>query len=220
MGTIAASVILDRATTTLLDDDGVTWTPAELLDYLRAGINAIFTFKPDCSTKNVPHALVPGSRQRIPDDGTQVLDVVRNLGAAGITPGRSIRQVERQTLDADDPNWHVATGPEVLHFTSDKRDPRTFYIYPSRAPWSVELVYAAHPERLASADSILPIDDLYESALHAYVVAYAYFKNAKRGDVAKSQAYLGMFSQMIGAKSSAQFQFAPAPSPVDNAKDR
>ncbi|MBA4285466.1 MAG: hypothetical protein C0434_08045 [Xanthomonadaceae bacterium] len=221
MGTIAASVILNRAAKTLLDETGVTWQPSELLDYLRAGINAVFLFKQDCSTRNVPHALAAGSKQAIPQDGTQALDVVRNLGPAGATPGAAIRQVERETLDRDDPNWHTATGPQVLHVTFDKRDPRTFYVYP-RPPgaWSVELVYAAHPQRIESASDVLPIDDLYETPLHAYVVAYAYFKNAKRGDVAKSQAYLGMFTQMIGAKSAAQFQFAPLPSPVDSQKDR
>lgn len=221
MGTIAVSVILNRASKTLLDETNVAWADTELLDYLRAGINAIVANKPDASVKNVAFLVVAGSKQTIPNDGIQQLDVVRNLGASGNTPGKVIRQVERTALDHSDPDWHLKTGPEVLHFCSDKRDPRTFYLYPARVPpWSIELVYVAHPARIENENSILPIDDLYENPLHAFVVAHAYAKNTKRQDLNKFQAYMAIFAQSIGAKTQVQFAFAPVPADVDNAQDR
>lgn len=222
MGTIAASVILNRAAKTLLDETGVVWNPAELLDYLNAGITAIVAAKPDAFTVNAPFPLVAGTKQSIPASGIQILDVIRNLGAGGATPGGVIRQAERTALDHADPQWHTATGTEVLHFMTDRRDPRVFYVYPARTslPWSVELLYASHPPRISAPNEILPIDDLYESPLHAYVCGYAYAKNTKRQDVGKMNGYMTMFANSIGVKSQVQFAFAPTPADLSDPQDR
>ena len=50
MGTIAASVILNRASQTLIDETGGTWSPSEMLGHLNAGISATVSRKPDTST--------------------------------------------------------------------------------------------------------------------------------------------------------------------------
>lgn len=221
MGTITAATVLNRAAKTLLDETGVTWARTELLDYLNAAITAIVAAKPDVYTLNQPFTLAAGSKQQLPLGGIQILDCVRNLGANGTTPGTVIRQVERSALDHSNPEWHVELGQKVLHFVADKRDPRTFYIYPTvSGAWNIELVFAAHPPRITVDTTVLPIDDLYENPLHAYVVGYAYAKNSKRQDLNKMQGYMAIFAQSIGTKSQVQFAIAPVPADVDEATDR
>lgn len=208
MGTIACSVILNRAAKTLFDETGVRWTPVELLDYLNAGIAAVIAAKPDAGSVSEPFELDPGSRQEIPPEFSQFLGVVRNLGGDGLTPGKAIRQIERNELDHSNPDWHTATGSAVLHYTHDKRLPREFYVFPATSGF-VELQGVKRPAAVTDAAYELPIDDLYESPLHNWVVAYAYAKSSKSGDMNRASAYLTLFANALGLKSQMQFSFAP-----------
>lgn len=221
MGTIAASAITSRAQKILLDETGVTWSAPELLDYLNAGITAIVSNKPDAYTVTRAHPLAAGSKQTLPVQVDQIVDVICNLGANGTTRGRAIRQIERTSLDLERPGWHAAVGPEVRHWVADLRDPSVFWTYPTPAtPWQVEVMVSETPPRLALVTDTLPISDLYESPLTHWVLAHAYAKNTKRGDLAKTQAYLALFASAIGAKSQIQFQFAPAAVDMPGQKDR
>lgn len=206
---ILASVIISRAQTTLLDATGVLWPQAELLDYLNAGITAIIAVKPDANTATASFTVTNGqAKQTIPSDGIEFLDVVRNLSGTGT----AIRQIERNHLNHIAPTWpNTATTGDILHYMHDKRNPTIFYIYPqpSSGTHNVELVYTQLPARLTSVSQTLPIADIFEGPLHNYVVAYAYAKNAKRGDLTKAQAYFAMFANSIGARTQAQFEFAP-----------
>lgn len=201
--TIAASVVIRRAQKTLFDETGVMWPEDELLDYLNAGVNAICANKPDAFVKNEIVALAPDSKQTIPAGGIQLLDVIRNAG------GRAIRQTDRNHLDHSNPEWHNDVGSSVKHFMHDKRDPKRFYVWPRVAGGSVELSYAAHPPRMASLTSPIPVDDLYETPLHHFVCGNAYAKNSKRGDLNKANAYFTMFVNAIGAKRQVQLAFSP-----------
>ncbi|AXQ30450.1 hypothetical protein D0B54_17980 [Solimonas sp. K1W22B-7] len=208
MGSIACSRILQRAARTLFDETGVRWPPAELLDYLNAGIGAIVAAKPDVAATAQPFELVGGSRQDLPQDFIQFLGLTRNLGADGATPGRAIRQVERNELDHGYPDWHSATGEAVLHYCHDRRLPRLFYVFPAAAGW-VELQGVKAPAEIVDAAETLPLDDLYENPLHNWVVAYAYAKSSKSGDMNRSGAYMTLFANALGLKSQLQFSFAP-----------
>ena len=83
---IAASVVIDKAATTLYDETNIRWTEAELLSYLNEGILAVLAYKPDAYVVDAAVALVAGSRQTIPSTGVELLDVMRNEGDDGATP--------------------------------------------------------------------------------------------------------------------------------------
>jgi len=86
--------------------------------------------------------LKPGTKQSIdviaaadvkPGDGSvaadQVFgnflnDIVRNMGADGLTPGRTISVIARDMMDSSNPNWHsAATKNRVDEYTFDIRTP-------------------------------------------------------------------------------------------------
>ena len=202
---ITAQTIIDRAEKTLLDDTNVLWTAAELLDYLNSGISAIVAAKPDTSVTTTNFALTSSTpKQTLPSGAIQLLDVIRNADS----PYTAIRQIERNHLNHINPDWASTTGSAVKHFMYDKRNPKVFWVYPTpTSGFNIEIVYASQPARIAIGDNI-PVDDLYENALYFFVLALAYAKNAKRGDMSKAQGYFGAFANSIGVRQ-VQYQFSP-----------
>lgn len=203
---IAASVVINRAAKTLLDDTNVLWGAAELLDYVNAGLSALVAAKPDLSVTTTNFTLTSSTpKQTIPSGAIQLIDVIRNTSS----PFTAIRQVERNHLNHIDPDWSNTTGAVVKHFVYDKRNPKIFYVYPTPSSgFQIEVVYASAPTRLTTAGDTLPVDDLYENALYFFVLALAYAKNAKRGDLNKAQGYFAAFANSIGVRQ-VQYSFSP-----------
>lgn len=209
MGTIACSVILDRASRKLFDETKVRWMAPELLDDLNGGLSWLVLNKPDAFTVIGNIELAEGALQSVPESGSLLLAVLENTGADGLVIGKAIRQIERNELDHNNPDWLTATGPAVLHYTFDKRAPRIFYIFPRPAgPWNVRAMWAATP-RVDNPDDLLPVDDIFETTLVYFVIGSALLKNSKSGDPAKAGSYLTMAANTIGARFQAQAAFSP-----------
>jgi len=138
-----AQDIITKVQGILLDSSGDRWLDTELLGYLNMAIKQTIILKPDASTKTEAVQLVSGTRQSLPATGYQLIDVIRNMGADGNTPGRIVRLLRRQTLDNSDPDWHTTENAVVQHYTYDEREPRNFYVYPGQpaTPSYVELGY-------------------------------------------------------------------------------
>lgn len=209
MGTIACSVILNRAAKTLFDETGDRrWPVSELLDYLNAGVLAVIVAKPDAGAVSIPFELQAGSQQEIPEDFSQFLGLTHNLGVSGSTPGRAIRPIERAELDNSNPGWHTASGSAVHHFVHDPRLPKVFWVFPRVTGW-VELQGVQRPAPVTDASYELPIDDLYEGAIYNWVMAHAYAKSTKSGDMVRSTGYMSLFASALGLKLQRQFAMAP-----------
>ena len=90
------------------------------------------------------------------------MNVTRNMGADGNTPGRAIRLVDRAVLDTQVPDWHASTpANEVMHYVFDPVNPKVFYVYPRvSSARQIEIVYSASPVDIAIGAVIL-IDDIY-----------------------------------------------------------
>jgi len=179
---VAVNDIIDRAETILQDTTNTTWPELELVDWLNAGQAEIVLLKPEASVTNDSIALaVSETKQSLPSGGIQLLDVVRNMGTDGTTPGKAIRLIERRILDEQIPDWHSETGDAVVkRFMFDERDPKHFYVYPPQpaaSPGYVEVVYSSAPTVVAS-DGDISIDDVYANALLDYILYRAYSKDA------------------------------------------
>lgn len=214
---LAAEVILNRVSTTLLDDSAAIdaerrWpSETELLDYLCAGQVQVVVLKPDANTKVDWLTLDDTvSRQSLPADGIVPLQVIQNA-ATGTQTGRAIQLMDRQDLDAMDPLWPTRTGTDVEGWVYDDRDSKGFLVYP-RATGDVYVVYSAVPDRVQAKTDPISLSDTYENALYHWVLAHAYAKNAKRGDVAKFNLHMQMFRSALGLKAEAERSVAPIPS--------
>ena len=208
MATITALSTLSKVQTILQDTTGIRWPiDGELLGWLNDGQREVVLHKPEASVKNESLSLSVGStKQSIPASGIMLVDVIRNMGAAGSTPGKAIRLVTRDVLDAQRPDWHSDTndGGTIQHFMYDPRDPKTFYVYP-KAPATahyIEVVYSAAPTDCATTAATIGVDDIYANALLDYVLYRAYSKDAEyaaNGQLA--MAHYTAFMNALGVKT-------------------
>ncbi|HBG30702.1 MAG TPA: hypothetical protein DDW98_08755 [Gammaproteobacteria bacterium] len=207
MGTIVASVVLNRSAKTLYDETNHQWTAAELLDYLNLGITATVSNKPDWFTKCELITLVAGTLQSIPAAGTQVLDVIHTEA------GGAIYHYSRDKRDHGLRTWHAASQTaDILHWYSDDRDPTRFFVDPPASNGAkVMCRYSATPTRLTSASDTIPLPDIAEQALWAYVVACAHLKSTKRGDPSRGNFWLTVWANSIGARAQVQALFKSEP---------
>lgn len=207
--------IIDRATDLLLDkdraDDQARWSDAELIRWINDSRMAIAIRRPQSSSKMAALALAAGTKQAMPSDGVQLLDVVRNLGMSGTTPGRGIRRTDRQAIDDVDPDWHSGTpSDEISQFTYDERAPKTFFVYPpAEAGVQVEILYAAIAPAVAEASDSLDLSlDCLEAVVN-YVAYRAKSKDTEYANAAEASAYFAAFMEALGAQSQSQVEASP-----------
>lgn len=214
------------------------WTEIELVQYINLGQMAIATYLPHAGARVDAVKLVPGTRQDItkilaanikPSDGSvaadthgiSVVDVVRNMGANGATPGTVLRRIDEYTKSTNDPEWHTRTAAKPTTFMSDGKTPKTFYVSPGvpSAPdvW-VELKWMASPADVpaggapesevykpdGASTALLGIDDQFVDDLRHYVLAAAYMKgNRSEINMAKAAAHTQAFTSSLNAKATA-----------------
>lgn len=222
--TIAAQSIIRRVVETLQDSTSIRWPIAELVRYLNDGQREVVLYRPDAMVTNSTVTCVAGTRQSIPVNGAKLIEVVRN--AASTSAKKSIRMVNREILDSQQPGWHNLTGSvDILHFIYDPRDPKVFYVYPpATTSAQVDIVYAAYPTDISEpADGSLytavsgniSLPDIYGNVLQDYIMYRAYTKDSDyAGNAQRAQAHYGAFANALGVELKATI--GTAPNPVSN----
>lgn len=214
MGSIAASATIGRAQIKLLDPgatpggQGTTWNtasqPGELLDDYNASVRLICAYKADVSVTTGNTALVAGPRQTVPGHNF--------IGLKSNSAGIAITQVDMDDLDHCRPSWRNDTAAPPVHWMADRKQPNVYWTYPPAvAADTAEAIFAAVPPPLTSLSQTNPLDDVYEEIIYWLVLAHAYSKRAKRGDLQKMGVYVNLASQALGLKAQMQLQQAPAP---------
>lgn len=87
-----------------------------------------------------------GSTPTVPIYGTQFLRATRNMGLDGLERGKAIRMVDREDMDAAEPDWSMRVGANVTSCIFDPLQPLRFGTYPSTKglAW-IEIAYCAVP---------------------------------------------------------------------------
>jgi hypothetical protein len=203
--------ILSRTDDLLNDEDRVRWPVEERIRWMNDALGAILVRKPGALGKREVVALVAGTYQTIPESGSILLDVVRNIAANGTTPGYPIRRTDRQLLDDTDPTWHTGTQKaKVLHYTFDDRVPKVFYVYPpALVGTKVEMLYAALPDAVDDAADYMDIGPEYTEAVVNYVCYRANSKDSEFSQGAIAAAYYQAFEASLGMKSQADTAASP-----------
>jgi hypothetical protein len=207
--------IINRTIDLLLDydrgDDEARWTDAELLRWINDFRMALITRKPSSCSKITTIALVAGTHQTIPDNGTQLFDVICNMGTSGTTPGRSIRRTDRQSLDDDDLNWHAgAESAEISQFTYDDRNPKDFFVYPpAQVGTKIKMSYAAIPDAITSKADNLDVGLEVMDAAVNYVAYRAKSKDSQYANAAEAAAFYGAFGDALGIQVQTQTAASP-----------
>ena len=185
---ILVNDILKRASTLLNDLGGTRWPPAEMIDWLNEGQQALAKIKADAKVVTAPVTLVAGALQSLPDDGIALIGVLENVGGSAVTP------CDKSALDMFSPGWVTRpTAAKVIHFMpGEKRG--TFYVYPAQSstPAQVRVSYAAKPETVSSNEEI-DVRDIYADNIVNYILYRALSKDAEVGHADRAAAYYQAF---------------------------
>lgn len=210
MGTLVVKDVMARVATALFDTNNAKWSPLELLGYLNDGQRYISTLQPTGVIASAP--VVAGARQALPSDGWLLLDVLRNLGASGTTPGRAIRVISRRLLEGFNPTWMTSTPSAVVQsYIYDLRDQTNYFVYPpSTGGVFVEINYATVPPLLTSTMQAISILDVFEEALYNYMMYRACSKITEYSPGQQvASGYWTLLSEALGGKSKTESSFNP-----------
>lgn len=233
--TILAREVLYRVSVQLLDAPSAAtqfrrWSERELVAWLNDGQKVIAKYLPSACSRIDVIKLATGSRQSIETvqaadikhgDGTTsatqrgkvLLDVIRNMGGDGLTPGRAVRVVSRDALDALSPSWHTESGSEIREFTYDIRTPKYFYVYPAPSSqvwaeisWLVnpaDVPYSAGTMGMDGASTVtISIDDQFVDDLVNYILARGHMKDAEAaGNANLASAHVNLFVSSINSQA-------------------
>lgn len=189
---VLAQTITQRASRTLLDESRVAWTTSEILDYLNAGIRALCLIRPDAYTVVGPVSMVAGVLQSLPADANMLIRPLYNLN------GKPVRHTGLDAMTASS-DWVTASPNRyVTTWAADSRDRTRFFVSPPNdGTGTLVCFYAAFPPPITSESSTIPVQDMFETPLWAYVCSMMYAKNSLRQDMEKSKAMMQMFMSLI-----------------------
>lgn len=212
MGTITAQSIINKASTLLNDTSNVRWTRAELLGWLNDAQRQIVVLQPSSTSKLATIQLVSGTRQTIPSDGWLLLKVIRYMGTNGTTPGRALRVVSQQVMDAYNPYWH-SDRPTLTpqSYVFDEQEKTAFYVYPpNTGAGYVQINYSPEPVDLTTESQAIVVRDIFEPAIVDYICYRAMSKDAEYAPgVALAGNYLTTFNAALGIKTDAEIKNSP-----------
>jgi len=206
MGTVLASKIADEAATLLFDRNYDAFDLSDHLKFINAGQKAAVSLKPDISINNAVVQLVAGTKQSISSTGISFINLTRNMGSDGLTPGKIIRFTEIDRLDKHNPDWHTDTvSATVKLYLFDPKDPKHFYVYPPQPDTGmgyVESIESVIPSEIAKIGDAITIDDIYEDALRNYDIYRALSIDAKQSELALKKAIMHyqLFYQILTGK--------------------
>jgi hypothetical protein len=213
MGTVLASKIIDKASVQLLDEGNTRWDRTELLGWLNDGQRQIVLMSPHTNNKAEVVQLATGTRQSIPADGWQLLDVIRYMGNTSIPkPGRAIRIVSESLMDSFNPNWHNVKQSDVpQNYIFDPQEPTVFYVYPPNTGCGrVLLNYTAVPSDLSAEDQPIQVNDIYQTALLDYVLYRANSKDAEYAPgLSLAAGYLSTFMSIMAVRKESDMENNP-----------
>lgn len=195
--TVLASEIITTVRAQLVDTDVVQrWSDEDLLRYITDAQRAIAAIVPAAANRISSVKLVDGTRQSLPSDGQTLLSVVRNMGAAGATPGRAVRMVQRDLMDANNPDWHADTATSVVKSAMfDPQDQLHYFVHPPvTGDVYVEINYAIIPPAVTATGDSLTVADIYRTPVVDYTLYRAHQKDS---DFAAGQSIAAGYLQSV-----------------------
>ncbi len=181
-----------------------------LLDFLNDALRSAAMQRPDAIVFTESIRLEPGMRQRLPRrkahgasrDATTLMELTRNMGQDGQSPGPAIFSVQPSVLLA----WANAatTGREIENFAYDRLANRdVYYVYPGVCDgvdvW-VEATYSAPPDTIVSPEQEIGIPDDYAAALKHHILASVLGGDNEASNANKASYHMQLYSSILGVK--------------------
>ena len=198
----------------VLTSDGVRISESDWIDYINQAVLQILLVRPDANAILKSVALVEGTKQKIPDDGHVFIDITRNMGEDGETPGKAVYGAERETLDQMNPDWHNATvGIAIKNYMFDKKFPRSYFVSPPVSDITdvyVELVYCEIPDAVDSSSDYMPLTETFFSPIKDWALNLAFSMDAdSQSNSVLGKAHEESFYRELGIDFESSVMIAP-----------
>lgn len=202
---VPVSTIVTKAGNLLLDDSHVRWGIPELIRWINEAMGAILAIRPSAFAHVDTHTLVAGTYQSLPNGSAMLIDVTRNIGNDGTTPGRAIRATDRKSLDDANPDWHSSTASGTIrHFMHNPVIPKVYYVYPPAiAGTKVEVAHAVLPADVTSESDTIPIGAEYILPIVNYVCARCHLKDSEFANATQATTFYQAFQMSLGLGNGA-----------------
>ncbi len=220
-----AKDIMLRVSVDLLDSDHVRWPLEELARHIEDAVKVIIVAKPSAASTLMELTLVKGTKQALPDNIVQLLDIVRNLEGTNGAAGRIVRSTSRAELDANAPRWHdpsyVPFRREVRQFVFDELLPKNYFVFPgndgtgrveaavSKLPPLITDLQNGNVTDIDTWDVEVGIPDQYQPVVQDYVLYRANGKEDTAADPAKAVQHFQAFATALGIQSQVESSTSP-----------
>lgn len=216
MGSILISTIIDEVRADAQDTDINDWSQARMLLFANSVSRDIAIYKPDASITNETLQLVAGTKQSCPSDSLAFIRLIRNMGADGLTVGNGITLIsDEQYFTRMNPAWHTATASATVEsYFFDKRNPKTFFVYPpqpSSGMGYVEMENVTLPTSMTAVTDAIPLDDIYADAYRSGMLSYCYrLDKYMRSYPGMWREHFNSFLTILGVKEENETVTEPA----------
>ncbi len=204
---ITVSQILSRAYILLEDEDHDVWEQDELITWINDAVLAVINIRPDVSPKRSVVTLVEGTYQSLPDDGSMLIKVIRDMSTH-----LSITGMPLDVLDDQLPNWREPVmSKNVEHYIYDDRDPKHFEVYPSVSDGvQIEIEYGAIPAEVSMPEDTITLKREFLNILVDWVLYRAWSKDDESADLNKSTLHFQAFMNNLGVKTESDKSIIPS----------
>lgn len=180
-----------------------------LLDFLNAAIRAVALQRPDATARTEAIPLEPGVRQKLPKNALTLIEVLRNLGNDGETPGAAIAIMHVDVLLAM--SAYTPTASVVQQYAYERMtNSNVFWVYPpvtDAREVFVEATYSVKPKEVVSPDDTLPVADMYMQALVHHILAAILSGDNEASNANKAQLHIGLWNNIMGIKQGVDSQW-------------
>ena len=193
-----------------------TGAKASLVDFCNNALRQIALNRPDATAITETILLQPGVRQLIPSPALHrsskkalsLIELVRNMGSDGDTPGEPIFIASRDAMSAYD--WSVA-GTEIDNYAYDfKINPQVYLVYPGASATDdvyVEVTYSAEPTVIDSPEDEIPVPQTFAGPIMHWILYEIFSGDSSSSNTAKAQHHMTAFYQALGVKLKADLFF-------------
>lgn len=219
MPTTTIGHCIDMAERKILDESNDEYSEQNLLDLYHMAIKEIVNLVPRSHTESKSWKVAPSTRQVIPADGVEIVDVVMNMGSDGSAPGPTIRETTLDILKSVLPGYEADTPADnAEHWFRLPESKSEFGIYPRSTGNNYILGRVTTIPAQVLWDSngdfrlaIIPIDDTFTTAIINGMCYLAYDDDSDiPGNTPRSQIYYARFLQDLGLRQQREVKYRKA----------
>ena len=215
MATTTVGFCIDLAERKILDESNDEYSEQNLLDLYHLAIKEIINLVPSSHTDQLIWKLAASTRQVIPAQGVELVDLIINMGANSATPGAPIRETTLDVMKSLYPAWEASPAADVCeHFMRLPEEKKEFMIWPKSTGNNAVLgsVTTVPPAVIWDAQgdwrvSVIPVDDTFSHAIINGMVYIAYDDDSdKPGNTPRSQIFYTRFLQDLGIREQRKYE--------------